>query len=331
MVWVKEISSFVNPDEYALPSSGGHEDSSPVPKVQKKVGHGGDAKGVEKEDDDVPVLSSAPTNGKDEVGEGAGGSDPATAHGKKKKDVRVGGPKRTNSGGHLLLDKGDMQRISEEFESLVEDSVDQLNSLDSNEGLVEDSVDQLNGLNSDVGLAAHSESPIKAHKSPLVLSKAIDGPVVNMDKEVGCIQGRPSKERIRPTTSLAVRSSLSESPTESSSNQPEVHSSQILSINLMVDLNNTECRKRRRRQLSNLILIREELDREPCSEEDISQPSSEDLSQANLKILNEVKASMAVGGELGVNFLPDDDETLTRMIQLEIQEYSLMNERVGGI
>ncbi|KAG5537241.1 hypothetical protein RHGRI_024627 [Rhododendron griersonianum] len=329
-VWVKELSSFLNPNDHALPNSGGHEDSSPVAKVQKKVCHGGGAKGVEQEDDDVAVLASAPTNGKDEVGEGAGGSDPAAAHGKKKKDVRVGGPKRTNSGGHLLLDKGDMQGISEEFESLVEDSVDQLNGLDSNVGLVKDSVDQLNGLNSDVGLAAHSMSPIKAHKSPLVHPKAIDGPVVNMDKEVGCIQGRPSKEGIRPTTSLAVRSSLSESPTESSTNQLEVHSSQIPSINLMVDLNNTECRKRRRRQLSNLIRIREELDREPCSE-DISQPSSEDQSQANLMILNEVKASMAVGGELGVNFLPYDDETLRRMIQLEIQEYSLMTEREGGI
>lgn len=39
---------------------------------------------------------------------------------------------------------------------------------------------------------------------------------------------------------------------------------------------------------------------------------------------------MEVGGELGLNFLPGDDETLRRMIQLEILEYSLMKEREGG-
>ncbi|KAG5534965.1 hypothetical protein RHGRI_022921 [Rhododendron griersonianum] len=150
-VLVKETSSFVNPDDF--PSYKGQVDTNPVARVQTEVGHGGNAKGVEKEDDDVDILASPLANGKGEVGEVAGGSDPARAHGKEKKEGRVGGSKSTNSGVHLMLDKGVVQGISDEFESLVEESVDQQRDLIS-----------------EVGLLAQPGSPTKAHEGPFVQS-----------------------------------------------------------------------------------------------------------------------------------------------------------------
>ncbi|KAI8534926.1 hypothetical protein RHMOL_Rhmol10G0134500 [Rhododendron molle] len=113
-VLVKEISSFVNLDEVA--------DASPLIHSQVQVGNGLAAKGFSEEDDDVIVLQKRPTNEKGRVGEGTGESDSATAHGKEKKKGRVGGPKLSAAGGHLMPDKRDVQHYPEDFESLFEES-----------------------------------------------------------------------------------------------------------------------------------------------------------------------------------------------------------------
>ncbi|KAI8531875.1 hypothetical protein RHMOL_Rhmol11G0169900 [Rhododendron molle] len=148
---------------------------------------------------------------------------------------------------------------------------------------------------------------------------------------MGCVQERPALAELRSNSPQLVLSPPAfKSPENNSTHHLGVRSSQIPCINLLVDLNNTECRKRRRRELTNLLKIREELDGDPSLVR-ASQPSSEDISQGSPSIVNEVRATMAVGGELDINFLPDDNETLQRMIELEVEEYSLVKERGVGV
>ncbi|KAG5529434.1 hypothetical protein RHGRI_029978 [Rhododendron griersonianum] len=94
----------------------------------------------------------------------------------------------------------------------------------------------------------------------------------------------------------------------------------------MVDLNEAECRRRRRRQLSNLVLISEGVDRDRTQVED-SVSTSLVSPQSNSRVIREVRATMAIGGELGINFRPDDDLILCLMIENESKEYSQMLER----
>lgn len=79
------------------------------------------------------------------------------------------------------------------------------------------------------------------------------------------------------------------------------------------------------RQLSNLIRIREELSKE-SSMVDGSSASPGEAIQSDLRIAEEVRATMAIGGELNVNFLPNDDVVLKKMIELEFKEYALISE-----
>ncbi|KAG5521008.1 hypothetical protein RHGRI_033528 [Rhododendron griersonianum] len=309
-VLVKEISSFVNPDEIGVSSPGIQGNHRPVAELREQVGHGYAAKGVLEADDDLEVLQKGPTNEKSGVGEGAGESNSATAHGKEKKGERVGGPKLSTAGRHLMLDKRGVQILSEDFESLIEESA------------VQDST---------VGLSAQLETqaPIKAHELPQDHFNSMDGPVdqLGASQEVGRAQERTPFVGSRSSNpNLEMKSPVMEVPEENLPNQLVVRSSQLPCINLLVDLNNTDCRKRRRRQLNNLLRIREDLDRDSSSEE-ASQSLSDDISQVSPSIINEVRATMAIGGELDINFLPNDNETLNRMIELEVKEFSLMKER----
>lgn len=94
----------------------------------------------------------------------------------------------------------------------------------------------------------------------------------------------------------------------------------------MIDLNNADCRRRRRRQLSNLLSLREGGDRTFNHEEsDLSSPG--DTIQSDSVICREVQATMAIGGQLNVNFLTQDDVIINKMIEIEAQEYSLVLER----
>lgn len=58
--------------------------------------------------------------------------------------------------------------------------------------------------------------------------------------------------------------------------------------------------------------------------------SSDETLQSNSLVRREIMASMAIGSQLGINFLPCDDLILGKMIELESQEYSLMLEREAG-
>lgn len=131
-------------------------------------------------------------------------------------------------------------------------------------------------------------------------------------------------------TAKVEESSLSEASSLEDDNQLVTCSPQIVpSINLMVDLNDAGCWKRRRRQLSNLIEIYEERSR------DLEVVRSESTSPANSihssqRIVDEVRATMAIGSQLHVNFRPNDDLILKKMIILESKEASLLREREAG-
>lgn len=97
----------------------------------------------------------------------------------------------------------------------------------------------------------------------------------------------------------------------------------------MVDLNDVECRRRRRRQLSNLIQIYEDLSGEPGEEESEPNSSIESIKSTH-HVIEEVRATMAIGAQLNVNFLPNDDRILKKMITIKSKEAALLREREGG-
>lgn len=106
--------------------------------------------------------------------------------------------------------------------------------------------------------------------------------------------------------------------------------SQLPSISLVVDLKDTGCRRRRRRQLSNLATISEAADRNPNMVANSYSTELEEVLQTNPVVAREVLATMAVGGELGITFRPNDDLILQKMIEIESQEFSHERERVSG-
>lgn len=109
-----------------------------------------------------------------------------------------------------------------------------------------------------------------------------------------------------------------------------VRCSQLPSINLLVDLNDAGCRRRRRRQLSNLVLTREMVNQDRTQVEN-SVSSTEISPQSDSQVMHEVRATMAVGGELGINFQPNDEIALRSMIEMEAWEYSLMLEKEAEV
>ncbi|KAI8537598.1 hypothetical protein RHMOL_Rhmol09G0036400 [Rhododendron molle] len=106
-----------------------------------------------------------------------------------------------------------------------------------------------------------------------------------------------------------------------------VRLSQLPTINLMVDLNDAGCRRRRRRQLSSLMSISEEADANPDQEDAISSFSPNEPAQSNSAVLQEIRATMAIGSQLGIIFRPNDDVILGKMIEIEAQEYSALLEK----
>lgn len=107
-----------------------------------------------------------------------------------------------------------------------------------------------------------------------------------------------------------------------------VRCSQLPSLNLVVDLQDAGCRRRRRRQLSNLASISESIELNPEMLANNSSSVSEESLPTNPEVVREALATMAVGSELGINFRPNDDLILCKMIELESQDASLARERV---
>lgn len=131
--------------------------------------------------------------------------------------------------------------------------------------------------------------------------------------------------------SRAEISELSEDQVLNSPNQREgvaPLNSQPPGISLMVDLNDAGCRRRRRRQLSNLIQIYEDLSGEH-EEEEAEPDSSTESIESSQRVMDEVRATLAISAQLNVNFLPDDERILKKMIMLESKEAALLREREG--
>ncbi|KAG5529432.1 hypothetical protein RHGRI_029978 [Rhododendron griersonianum] len=214
-----------------------------------------------------------------------------------------------------------MQAPSEDFESMVEESVEALECGEVALGEVGQ-----NGVTSLAHTEAHVAAPTLQDAGGPVGPINVEGSVGFEDlgsTEVVADSISPCSEtELHPNAPLAARMS---GGYRAESTQL-VRSSQIPSINLMVDLNEAECRRRRRRQLSNLVLISEGVDRDRTQVED-SVSTSLVSPQSNSRVIREVRATMAIGGELGINFRPDDDLILCLMIENESKEYSQMLER----
>lgn len=84
--------------------------------------------------------------------------------------------------------------------------------------------------------------------------------------------------------------------------------------------------------MANLLQIYESIEgeQELSEEEDISFSSPEEALDSQLQIENEVRATMAVGAQLNINFSPNDPEILWKMIELEFKEGEVSSRRNGG-
>lgn len=295
-VKILEESSFFNPDE-VNPGNGLEERRH----LQRKDGMEEEEKEKEEEDDDViQSFEEGETNGKVRVGEHLRlntVAELAVVHGEDQVLDGVGGPKPNFTDKHLMLDRASVLAGSEDFESVVGDSV----------GLDEGIIGRPGPL---------AQAVVVSDSSPnLDLGLSPRQPFSELG-DVGRVGSQPDSTSQNNTQPRAL-------------NELGVCCSQLPSIILLVDLNDAACRKRRRRQLTNLIRIREELSREP-SMVDGSSSSSGDSVQSDLRIAEEVRATMEIGGQLNVDFLPNDDVVLRKMIEIEIKEFAHAREGEGG-
>ncbi|KAG5524364.1 hypothetical protein RHGRI_031132 [Rhododendron griersonianum] len=309
-VKVTEESSFVNPEEVELCT--GKVKKPPMesrPETHFREGMEGD--------DDVEAYSNPAAN---RIG-GLGGSVAGIAGvlGTDKVHDGIIGSQLKIADMHLMPELSSTQAPSGDFESVVEDSVEALERGVIELGVVGQNV---------VTPLAHEEAHL-ANTTPQI----VGGPVVpfNVKGSLGLqalgstevIDDSPSprfENKVHPDVSPVASGGYSEEPA------PLVRSSHIPSINLLVDLNDVECRRRRRRQLSNLAIIREGMEEDRTRVEN-SVSSSAVSPQSSSRVIREVRATMEIGGELGINFRPDDDLVLRSMIEIESLEYSQMLER----
>lgn len=78
--------------------------------------------------------------------------------------------------------------------------------------------------------------------------------------------------------------------------------------------------------MSNLVQICEEVDGN--KEEDEISTSSDEADLDNPQILSEVRATMAVGAALNINFLPNDERILKKMVCLENKEAEASRDKL---
>lgn len=316
-VQVSEYSSFVNPD--------GVEAFLPQSKV----------KGTSDKAEEEPAMEVTTRKEKvadDEVERNLeGGSSRERMSGMGWDcSAGIGGSKQENGGGHLMLGSAKSNASSEDFESRVEDSVEldhgvetrlgllaqnNLENQDSylaQEGTIDlDRGDGLGGPGSDPKILGRSPfgTNYSSQEKLLIRKEGAGHSVILKDMRYpaeGCVDGDLQEARV-----------------------DYVRCSQLPSLNLVVDLHDSGCRRRRRRQLSNLASISEALETNPELVANRCSPSAEESPPTNPEVVREVRATMAVGGELGINFNPNDDLILSRMIELESQEYPQARERVS--
>lgn len=312
-VHVREESSYLHPDDLVDFSTAKSKELAAKVTLQEKG-----IAGLEKEDDaDVEDFGATLTNGKRAVGRKFQNSAPVLAVLQRKEVAQagVGGPMQRSAEEHLMLVKEGDKVCAEDFEpvdSFVADSEGQSNREDSN-------LSPLLGL---------SVSPRRG------LGQGVDQEAASGGNSDGLKESGLAQEiEVGNNISLAVGGS--EGLNSELDNQLAVRSSQIPSINLLVDLTDAACRKRRRRQISNRCRIQEEMERESRHGSSSSSSSEEsicsDSIQSSSIIAREVKATMAVGDELGVRFSQADELVLGRMIELELEEYRRTQERAGEI
>lgn len=138
----------------------------------------------------------------------------------------------------------------------------------------------------------------------------------------------PPIPNLRVPTSASLEDSIEGYPSQQGGGVPQ--SSHSPGFKLVVDLNKADCRRRRRRKLSNLIQIHEENSSESGEEEAVSKSPSDSV-ESSQHIIDEVRATMAIGAELNVNFLPNDERVLKKMIILESKEAAILRQKEGGI
>lgn len=271
------------------------------------------------DDDDVERLDVVETNRKGVDGAGwdklARG---AALHGKEKEGTGGRASKHVTADKHLMLEETRQYALRGNFESQVGDSVDKM----------------VGGV--DMGPKAHS----LAHEGEADLLGG-DGSIGPLN-ELSLVGAGAQLSHVSDSIISPVLSQSDDIENESGGGDSQmVRCSQIPSINLLVDLNNVECRRRRRRQLSNLLTLREAAAQDHLSVENVSRDAdrdplddsisgcrpSDDSIQSDSAIVREVRATMAIGGELGVKFLPQDDVILNSMIEIEAREYFLALER----
>lgn len=79
------------------------------------------------------------------------------------------------------------------------------------------------------------------------------------------------------------------------------------------------------------MLISEEADHNPKQLVSNSSNFSDESNHNDSLVLQEIRATMAVRGQLGINFCPNVEVVLGKMIEIEAKEYSVLLEReVGG-
>lgn len=310
-VLVKEESSCANPDKLGMEFRWGVIEK--IENLQQEGGMGLSMVRREVEDDDVESCC----HDRRDAGEEVRVSRVAKLmEGQRKKTGldEVQGSKQRDSDLHLMQSSGGLLNVEGEFESFVEDSV----NLRAQDGLEErDPIGLLQsppvGLPVGLGKQSNSGPDLAEDEMALPLTQA---------------QKFPSMPN--PKLRASVSENLEDSFVGSTQQKNGAPQTSLLSgINLTVDLNNVDCRRRRHRQLSNLIQIHEEISGELEEEEAESNSSTESI-ESSQHIIDEVRATMAIGAELNVNFLPDDDRVLKKMILLETKEAASLRDKEGG-
>ncbi|KAG5549336.1 hypothetical protein RHGRI_014628 [Rhododendron griersonianum] len=325
-VRIVEDFSFSSPDDVEGCTPTMFEDLKPREKISVVESIGSSSGEKEDEDDDVEAPKRDPPRER-ERGSGSMGQDNigvvAGLHGM---DKDFAGVLDAKADEHLMPKAVVVQMASEGFESFVRDSV----GLEVVEGLGRMS----NGPEiQELGQEAEDSGRMVGHDN-VGYTSVIRG------NELGRESPGVVPDSLSPSQVLVVHLGDNQMEGDTDLIRDDLRgveaiereeggllvprSPQVPQINLVVDLNNPACRKRRRRQRSNLLSLCEG----ELSGNSVNPAASQgEPIQRNALIFSEVQATMAIGGKLNIHFNSDDEIFLRKMIEIETQENALMPER----
>lgn len=211
---------------------------------------------------------------------------------------------------------------------------------DSFEGLDRDGLDLGQSAQSEAlrlsGFLAQNKNKILEANHVALGSGELDSPIIQF-KGMGYFSPSLSnREKTQETSAVKLGVNHSQNTTDLSvvaegeknldainisASSDLVRLSQIPEINIMVDLNDAECRRRRRRQLSNLLSLHELENTQVVVANSTS--SVDDSIEDDSVVGREILATLGIGGALGINFQPNSAAALRYMIEEEAKEYSL--------